>query len=70
MMTQPGGMSDALVAQLHEHFTDAELLELTLDVMKWNFQKSPVSLRLDVEVRPGELTPLMFDEHGDWMRPD
>jgi hypothetical protein len=37
--------------------------------MKWNYQKIPVALRTDVEVRPGELTPLLFDENGDWVRP-
>jgi len=28
-----------------------------------------VALGTDVEVRPGELTPLMFDADGNWMRP-
>jgi len=64
MMTQPGAMSDELVAELHRHFTDDELLELTLDVMKWNYQKVPVALRLDEEPAPGRLTGLEFDEHG------
>ena len=41
-----------------------ELLELTLDVMKWNYQKVPVALGIDAEVRPGELTELRFDAGG------
>jgi AhpD family alkylhydroperoxidase len=64
MMTQPGQMSGELKRQLHEHFTDAELLELSLDVMKWNYQKVPVALRIDAEPAPGRLAVLEFDEHG------
>ena len=64
MMTQPGEISSELAAQLHEYFTDAELLELSLDVMKWNYQKVPVALRTDVEPTPGHLTLLEFDERG------
>jgi AhpD family alkylhydroperoxidase len=64
MMTLPGEMSSELRRQLHQHFSDAELLELSLDVMKWNYQKVPVALRTDLEPNPGQLTVLEFDEHG------
>jgi AhpD family alkylhydroperoxidase len=64
MMTQPAAMSSELKAQLHHHFSDAELLELSLDVMKWNYQKVPVALRTDAEPAPGQLTALEFDEQG------
>jgi AhpD family alkylhydroperoxidase len=64
MMTQPGQISGELTQQLREHFTDAELLELSLDVMKWNYQKVLVALRIDTEPAPGRLTLLDFDEHG------
>jgi hypothetical protein len=37
--------------------------------MKWNYQKVPVSLGVDFEVRPGELAELRFDADGHWMRP-
>lgn len=65
----PAELSPALVAELRQLFTPAELLELTLDVMKWNYQKVPVALGLDDEVRPGELTDLVFDAEGNWVRP-
>ncbi len=68
-MSIPASLTDAAVAALRRHFTDAQLLELTLDVMKWNYQKIPVALGVDVEVRPGELTDLHFDADGNWMRP-
>jgi len=64
IMTQPGEISIDLNRQLHQHFTDAELLELSLDVMKWNYQKVPVALRTDAEPAPGHLALLEFDEHG------
>ena len=69
LMTQPGEIDAELRAELHRHYTDEQLLELTLDVMKWNYQKVPVALGLDDEVREGELTPLVFDDHGHWVRP-
>lgn len=69
LMTQPAQLSDELVAELHQHFTDDQLAELTVDVMKWNYQKVSVALGVDVEVRPGELTDLIFDEQGHWVRP-
>ena len=39
LMTLPGSISPALRDQAHQHFSPEELLELTLDVMKWNYQK-------------------------------
>ena len=69
LMTQPGALDDELVAALRREFTDEQLVELTLDVMKWNAQKVPVALGTDVWLRPGELTDLVFDEAGHWVRP-
>ena len=43
------------MSRAFEHFSRDELIELTLDVMKWNYQKVPVALGVDAEVRPGEL---------------
>jgi len=69
IMTQPRLIDDGLRADLHRYFTVAQIVELTVDVMKWNYQKIPVALGTDVEVRPGELTPLVFDDDGHWVRP-
>ena len=55
--------------QLEAFVARAPLVELTLDVMKWNYQKVPVALGTDPEVVPGELTELVFDRDGHWMRP-
>jgi alkylhydroperoxidase family enzyme len=64
MMSQPGSISPQLRSQVHEHFSEQEVLELTLDVMKWNYQKVAVALGIDAEVTPGQLTDLHFDSDG------
>ncbi len=64
-MTIPGELNAAVVDELHAHFDDEQLLELTLDVMKWNSQKVAVALGVDDEVRPGELSDLRFDADGN-----
>jgi hypothetical protein len=43
-MTQPGDLSDELVAELRAHFTAEQLVEITLKVMKFNVQKVMVAL--------------------------
>lgn len=48
-MTFPGSISLQLREPAHEHFGGEEILELTLDVMKWN-QRSVV-LGVDDEVK-------------------
>lgn len=67
-MTTPGRIGSGLVAELREHFSDAQLIEITLDIMKWNGQKVPVALGVDVWLKPGALTDLVFDAQGNWVR--
>lgn len=62
LMTQPRELPAQLASDLRAAFSDEELLELTLDVMKWNYQKVPVTLRTDVPFAVG--TSLAFDESG------
>ena len=69
-MTQPGQLSDEQVARLRTHFTDEQLVELTLDVMKWNYQKVSVATGTDLEMVPGTLAPLRFDKQGHFIRPE
>lgn len=69
LMTRPGDLDEATATAARTWFSDEELVELTLDVMKWNAQKPAVALGVDVEVRPGELVDLVFDEEGNWVRP-
>jgi alkylhydroperoxidase family enzyme len=69
LMTQPGSIEGSLRDELRRHFSDDQLVELTVDVMKWNYQKVTVALGTDDEVRPGQLTDLLFDDEGNWVRP-
>jgi hypothetical protein len=69
MMTRPDSLAATDCAALREEFSPAELVEMTIDVMKWNAQKPPVALGVDVEVRAGDLTDLVFDDDGNWVRP-
>src|SRR5262249_59425394 len=64
LMTLPGSISAELREEARRHFTAEQVLELTLDVMKWNYQKVSVALGTDHEVRPGRLTELRFDADG------
>ena len=66
LMTQPNSITQELFEELREVFTDDQLIELTLDVMKWNYQKVSVALGTDREIRDGELSELHFDETGKW----
>jgi alkylhydroperoxidase family enzyme len=68
LMTQPSGLTVQQVAELRRHFSDSQLVELTLDIMKWNAQKAPVSLGTDVWLDPNQLTDLVFDDRGNWVR--
>jgi ABC-type branched-subunit amino acid transport system ATPase component len=68
LMTQPSSLRDETIATLRKHFTNEQLIEITLDIMKWNGQKVPVALGTDVWLQPGELTDLVFNERGDWVR--
>ena len=64
-MTQPGAIDAELrSAGRDAGSADEELVELTLDVMKWNYQKVSVALGTDAEVKPGELADLDFDGDG------
>lgn len=68
MIWRPTEMSEALVQQAHEHFTDAELAELLLDVTKWSTQKIHVTLGTDgAEKLPRDaagVSYLRFDDDG------
>jgi hypothetical protein len=60
----PASADAALRDDLRAHFTDEQIAELCLDVMKWSHQKLLVALRL--ESPPwDETTTLSFDANGD-----
>lgn len=62
-ITYPAGITAQLRAQLHEHFSDDQIVELMLDITKWSTQKAPVALGLDAAPNPdGQL--IDFDDEG------
>ena len=66
LMTQPNAITKELLEELNEFFTVEQLIELSLDVMKWNYQKVSVALGTDKEIREGKLSELHFDKNGKW----
>ena len=68
-MADPAGISVELRTRLRSHYSTEQITELALDVMKWSYQKVAVALGVDREVVPGQLTDLVFDDDGNWVRP-
>ena len=68
MIWWPTEVSDELVRQAHEHFTDAELAELLLDITKWSTQKIHVALGTEgADALPRDaagVSYLRFDDEG------
>ena len=68
LITQPGAIGGDLRDRLRGHFSEPQIVELALDVMKWSYQKAAVALGTDPQIDEGELTDLVFDDNGDWIR--
>jgi len=64
MIIRPGDIGPTLKAELHAHFSAAEITEICADVMKWSQQKSLVALRIEPPVSDQHLTQLIFDGDG------
>jgi len=63
IILRPAWADDALRGELRRHFSDAQIAELCLDVMKWSQQKALVALRIEPPVAES-LTELRFDDAG------
>jgi alkylhydroperoxidase family enzyme len=50
LMSQPGQLSDELVGKLRSHFTDGQLAELTVKILKFNMQKVTVACGHDMSM--------------------
>lgn len=64
MIMHPDDVSSELRDELHKHFTNSQITELCVDVMKWSQQKSLVALRIEPPASKEHLTQLIFDENG------
>ena len=67
-VTMPGAIDAELRAQARAHFTEAQLVELMLDMSKWSTQKLSVALDpiapTDDPIDAENLSILNFDEEG------
>lgn len=63
MILDPSRADEALRADARRLFSETELAELLLDVVKWSQQKASVALRIEVPPREG-LSELSFDADG------
>jgi alkylhydroperoxidase family enzyme len=63
-MTGPRAITPELRAELRGHFSAAQLVELSLDLVAWNNQKTLVALDLDAPVSRDSLTGMMVNADG------
>ena len=63
-VTAPGAISDELREQVRSHFTEAQIVELMLDMSKWSTQKLPVALGTDDPIDGDRLSLFDFDDGG------
>ena len=64
MIMRPGEIDADLRKELRAHFTDEQITELCVDVMKWSQQKALVALRIEPPASDQHLTQLIFDTDG------
>lgn len=63
IIMRPSWADAAMKEELHRYFSDAQIAEICLDVMKWSQQKALVALRMEPPVAE-TLTELAFDDNG------
>jgi hypothetical protein len=70
LMTRPGDIDDATVAALRAEFTDEQLVELTLKVLKFNIQKVQVALDTHAWITAEEIDTLAWNRDGKYVTAD
>ncbi|WP_007510091.1 MULTISPECIES: carboxymuconolactone decarboxylase family protein [Pseudofrankia] len=63
-MTGPRQITPELRAELRTHFSTAQLVELSLDVSAWNYQKTLVALDMDAPASGDGLTGMVINADG------
>ena len=65
---RPVDIDDGLVRQAHDHFTDAEIAEILVDITKWSTQKIHVALGTDgaerLPLNADGVSYFAFDDSG------
>jgi hypothetical protein len=70
LMTRPGDIDDATVAALRAQFTDEQLVELTLKVLKFNVQKVQVALGTHDWITEEKIDTLAWNRDGTYVTAD
>lgn len=70
LMTRPGDIDDATVAALRAHFTDDQLVELTLKVLKFNIQKVQVALGTHARITAEQIDTVAWNRDGTYVTAD
>ena len=65
IITQPNEIDAELVAQVHEHFTPAQVIEIVVDVMRNSGQKVAVALAVDAPHVSSGVELYEITEEGD-----
>ncbi len=66
-MTRPGDLDDDTVTQLRAAFTDEQLVELTLKVLKFNTQKLQVTLGTHRWITAEEIDMMRWNVDGAYV---
>ena len=61
-----GPIDPTLRADVRAHFSESEIAELLLDVVKWSVQKALVALRIEPPPNDGSLTRMAADGDGTY----
>jgi ABC-type arginine transport system ATPase subunit len=70
LMMQPGQLDDELIAGLRAEYTTAQLVEITLKTMKYNYQKVLVALGTDDAITPERIEQLSWNQDGTYVVAD
>ena len=65
MILEPGAIDPGLRDELRAHFSEAQIAELCLDVVKWSVQKALVALRIEPPPNEG-LTRMAANPDGSF----
>jgi hypothetical protein len=63
-MADPRRVDGELGDRLREHFSDAQILQLSLEVSAWNYQKVLVALAMDRPISEEGLTAMTIGPDG------
>jgi hypothetical protein len=70
LMTRPSDIDDATVEGLRQHFSNDQLVEMTLKVLKFNIQKVLVALGTHATIGPEQINKVRWNQLGTYVVAD